>query len=355
MKKRFSLLLAAIMCIGALAGCQSGTPATGDTSENSGAAGGNVNRSDLKLTVYAGCMEDHMVETMALFQEQTGVKVEAVRMSSGEILGRVRAEKDNPKASIWFGGPTDGYIQAAKEGLLEQYVSPEIENIAPEFRDKDNYWTGVYYSYLGFASNQKLLDERGVEAPTSWQDLLKPEFEGQISIADPGSSGTAYTALATVVQLMGEEDGMKFMQSLDKNVKSYEKSGSAPARLAGQGEAMVSCVYLNDALKFKEEGFSDLVLTSPSEGTGLQVSAVAIIKGGEDMEAAKIFYDWALGVDSQEVGRRLVHTLPTNTTAPAMDENESVKGVTPIDYDHYWAGENRDRLVEEWNKAVKGE
>ena len=59
--------------------------------------------------------------------------------------------------------------------------------------------------------------EVGIE-PVSYTHLLKPEFKGQISFAYPYTSGTAYTILATVVQLMGEDEGFKYMMELDKNV-----------------------------------------------------------------------------------------------------------------------------------------
>ena len=77
-----------------------------------------------KLTVYWGALEDFMAADVAAFEKETGIKVTAVRMSSGETLKRLQAEKNAPKASVWFGGPADGQIQAKADGLLEKYVSP---------------------------------------------------------------------------------------------------------------------------------------------------------------------------------------------------------------------------------------
>jgi iron(III) transport system substrate-binding protein len=308
---------------------------------------------DLTLTLYGGSMEDHMVATVNKFQKATGIKVQAVRLSSGEILGRVRAERNNPKASIWFGGPADAFIQASAEGLLENYISPEAANISDKYKDKNGAWTGIYFSHLGFASNQRLLKEKKVKAPTSWNDLLKPQFKGQICMADPRTSGTAYTALATVIQIMGETKGLQYMKALNKNIRSYEKSGSAPARMAGQGEVMVGIAYLNDALTFKKEGFSDLVLSSPKEGTGIQLGAVAILKGGPDQKAAKAFIDWALGVEAQEIGRDLVDCQPTNMKSKVEKVDPSEKNAKGINYDFSWAGQNREALIKKWSEVIK--
>ncbi|MBB6624925.1 ABC transporter substrate-binding protein [Clostridium gasigenes] len=339
-KSLIALTLATVMTTGILAGCGS--------SEKT-----EVKNKDLKLTIYCGLMEDHMVKVVEEFKAETGIQAEAVRMSSGEILGRLRAEKENPKASVWFGGPADAFIQAKEEELLKNYVSPNSDKIEDKFKDKEGAWTGIYSGYLGFVSNAKLLKEKGIEAPTSWQDLLKPEFKGQISIANPGSSGTAYSALATIVQLMGEEEGLKYMKALNENVKSYEKSGTAPARLAGQGEVIVGISFLHDGIKYREEGMKDLVLTSPKEGTGYEVGSVAMLNGGPDEEAAKQFIDFVLSKKGQELGETVgSYQFLTNTDAKDPTLAEELKDTKLIDYDLDWAGKNRSELVEKWNKAI---
>ena len=98
-------------------------------------------------------------------------------------------------------------VAAKEEGLLEAYDSPNLDNIKDQnlMRDPDNQWVGIYVGSLGFATNQNFLDENpGVEAPTSWADLLRPEFAGQLMVAHPSSSGTSYTALCTVLQMQGD-------------------------------------------------------------------------------------------------------------------------------------------------------
>jgi len=143
------------------------------------------------------------------------ITVNFVRMSSGESLTRLRNEKDNPQFDIWWGGPVDSFIAATQEGLLEAYDSPNMKNLKDQklYKDPDNFWAGVYVGSLGFGTNQTWLDENpGVQPPRSWDDLLKPEFKGQIMVAHPSSSGTSYTALCTILQIKGEEEGWKFIQ-----------------------------------------------------------------------------------------------------------------------------------------------
>lgn len=314
---------------------------------------GDSKKAPQEITVYAGMLEEYMNKGKQDFEKETGIKVNAVRMSSGEVVNRIRAEKNNPQASVWWGGPADGYIQAKEEGLLEKYVSPTASEIPDKFKDKEGYWTGIYVGYLGFASNKKMLDEKGIPVPQSWQDLLHPGLKGQISAANPGSSGTAYTTLATVVQIMGEEKGLQYMKALDGQIKNYQKSGTAPARMVGQGEAIVGLSFLHDAIKYREEGMKDLVLSAPSEGTGYEIGGVAIIKGGPNQEAAKKFVDWALTKKAQEIGQTAgSYQFLTNSKATPPKQADELKNTKLIDYDFQWAGTNKKELIEKWGKTT---
>ena len=198
------------------------------------------------------------------------ITVNFVRMSSGESLTRLRNEKDNPQFDIWWGGPVDSFIAAKQEGLLQAYDSPNMANIKdPDLmKDADNYWAGVYIGSLGFATNKNFLEENpGVEPPRSWDDLLKPEFKGQLMVAHPSSSGTSYTALCTILQIKGEDAGWEFLKKYAGQVLQFTKSGAAPAKFVGQGEAAVGIVFSHDIVAEIEKG-SPLKLTFPQEGTG---------------------------------------------------------------------------------------
>jgi ABC-type Fe3+ transport system, periplasmic component len=334
-KKWLALVLAGTLALG-IAGC-----------------GGETKKDKQEITVYAGMLEEYMKQGAQEFEKETGIKVNAVRMSSGEVVNKLRAEKNNPQAAVWWGGPADGYIQAKEEGLLEQYASPSAKIIPDQFKDTEGYWTGIYIGYLGFASNKKLLDEKGVPVPQSWQDLLDPRLQGQVSAANPGSSGTAYTTLATVVQLMGEEQGLQYMKDLDGQIRSYQKSGTAPARMAGQGEAIVGITFMHDAIVYREQGMVDLVVSAPSEGTGYEIGGVALIKGGPNQEAAKKFIDWAISKNGQEIGQKTgSYQFLTNPEASQPAQADELKDTVLISYDFAWAGKTKQDLIEKWSKAT---
>lgn len=281
------------------------------------------------------------------------ITVNFVRMSSGESLTRLRNEKDNPQFDIWWGGPIDSFVAATQEGLLEAYDSPNMANLANQelYKDPDNYWAGIYMGSLGFGTNQAWLDENpGVEPPRSWDDLLKPEFKGQIMVAHPSSSGTSYTALCTILQLKGEEEGWKFIQDYAGQVLQFTKSGAAPAKFVGQGEAAVGIVFSHDIVAEIEKG-SPLVLTFPEEGTGYEIGGMGIIKGAKHLDAAQKWFDWALEPATQELGPKYeAYQAPTVTGAtPSRPE---LLEVNLIDYDFDWCGSNKSAIVDRFTNEI---
>ena len=110
------------------------------------------------------------------FEEATGIKVNALRLSAGEMLTRVAAEKDNPQASLMFGGSTDNYIAASNQGLLEAYQSPELSNTPENYLDPDGVWNPIYVGAIAFACNKDWFADKGYDYPTSWDDLLDPKY-----------------------------------------------------------------------------------------------------------------------------------------------------------------------------------
>jgi len=328
------------------------------------------------LTVLCTPQEDWCVAMTQAFEEETGIDTNYVRLSSGEALARIRAASDNPEFSVWWGGPADAFIAGSEEGLLEQYESPNIEDIPEDLRDPDGYWTGVYVGALGFCSNLEILEELGIEPPTSWEDLLAPELEGNIAMAHPATSGTAFTAFWTVVtlkadELEAEEEGagydedgspteaamdaaFEYFAQLHQNILQYTRSGAAPGTMAGQGEIAVAIIFSHDCTKLQVEGFEGILETTfPEEGTGYEIGGMALIAGAPEPEAARMWYDWAITKEAQEIGQTVNSLqLPTNPDAAVSELSVNLADVNLIDYNFQAAGENRTALVERFDAEI---
>ena len=312
----------------------------------------NITMAKETLAIYTTMDEPLARAIVAAFEEDTGIEVAWVRLSGGECVARLIAEKENPQISMWYGGVGLDHIVAKEQGLTTPYESPNAVNIPDKFKGKDHYWTGIYVGILCFACNTNLLTELGLEAPTSWADLIKPEYQDQIMVANPGTSGTAYNVLATMVQIMGEEKAFEYLKALDKNIFQYTRSGSAPGKSAALGEIAVGIGYDNDQIKLIAEGYP-LKITYPSEGAGYTINSISLIKGGPQPELAKKLYDWALTERAAEI-------YASEYTVPFVDV-ELKEGAMPISkvktivQDDVWAGENKVRLVAKWTNEVMGQ
>ena len=306
------------------------------------------------LTVYAGLLEEHAALVTSEFEKATGIETNFVRMSGGEILARIKAEKDNPNASVWYGGGSLTFIEADSLGLLEHYKSPTAEVIPTQFRDPNGAWTGIYTGYLGFVVDQEWLDEQGIPMPRVWDDLLDPRFKGEIVFAHPASSSTAYNVLTTILQLKGEKAGWDYLVKLNENVRQYTKSGSAGGRMIQLHEVGATIGYLHDAIAFKREGYKHMSFTAPSDGTGYEIGAVAIIKGAKEMDAAKQFIDWCLTPEAQELGQTVgALQFLTNPNAMPPEEVAGIVGTKVIEQDDEWSGNNRAAFLEKFNTLTR--
>jgi len=311
-----------------------------------------------KLTLYCSAEEDWCQVMARGFEDATGIDVNMTRKSSGETFAQIKAESANPKGDVWWGGTGDPHLQAAEEGLSVAYVSPmrgELHEWAlRQAKSANDKTIGIYSGALGFGYNSELLAANGLTPPACWKDLLKPEYKGHVQMANPNSSGTAYTTLATMVQLFGEDAGFEFMKGLHANINQYTKSGSAPIKAAGRGETTIGIVFLHDAVKQAASGFP-VVPVAPCEGTGYEIGSMTIIDGARNMEEAKKFYDWALTADVQsEAWKVKSYQVPSNVGAETSPDAPDLSTITLIDYDFakYGSSDERKRLLQKWDEDV---
>lgn len=306
-----------------------------------------------QLVVYTSVSEDHAIKAMEVFGKETGIHVSYVRLSAGETLDRLRKERDRPVASIWYGGPSDTYVQAKSEDLLTPYISQNAKMIPAAYKDEEGYWTGVYLGSIAFASNRHWLNQVGLPPPSSWHDLLAPEYKEKVMMADPRTSGTAYTTIATLAQLWGEDQAIAYLKALHTNIRHYPSMGRVPGRSAGMGEVGTSIIFSHDAIKYYNEGFRDLIISFPVEGTGYEIGAVAIVKNGPNLKEAMTFVDWALTKQAQEIGKQTGnYQLLTNEQAVPPADALPLDQLQVIPYDSQWAGLNRQHLLDRWTREV---
>ncbi len=222
------------------------------------------------------------------------IKVNTINMSTGPITERAIAEKANPQADvIWM--VNDIALEQLKEaGVLEPY-EPQNSPVVDEFRDPDGFYVNHNATLMGMAVNTQQLKERKMPIPTTWEDLIKPIYKGQISIAAPTKSGTGLSIFST----LWDAFGWNFIDNLHQNIFAYQSSGSAAARMCGRGEIAIGLSYDTAILQQVQAGVPvEMVIgrISPNvkEGGGL-------LAGAPHPKEAKIFLDWLFGAEGAKI------------------------------------------------------
>lgn len=304
------------------------------------------------LVLYACLFEpDRLQVIFETFRRETGVNVTCLDMSSGEALQRIRAEGGNPEGDVLFGTTNLSHVNLAAEGLLMPYQG-EGWNLLPDgpIKDPDGNWTGFYFGVIGFGCNPDRLADIGAECPTSWADLTDPIYEGEIVIASPAASGTSYTVLSGLVQLMGEEEAFAYYQGFAQNVAQFTESGSAPGRMAAAGEYAIGIAFAHD-LQVQQQAGLPVVINFPEEGTPFEIGGISILAGADNVAAAQAWIDYVFTTAFQRYHNDVANRIPVVPGVQLAEGTIGLEDVALIEgYDPTeWASE-RDRLVERWQE-----
>ena len=369
MKKFLALLLALVMALSLVAcGGGSNTPADDQQGDNNGDAQYPeyfAGMEDLiaaaqeegELTVYGSCEEEYLTAACQHFEELFGIKVNAQRLSTGEVQAKIEEENGNPSADVWFGGTTDPYNVCAAEGLLEPYAATNASHLIDDmYKDADGNWYGIYKGILGFMVNTDELTRLGLEAPADWTDLLKDEYKGLIWLSNYNTAGTAKLVVNTMIQKYGHDEGIKYLVDLDKNIEVYTKSGSGPSKNVGTGECVIGIGFLHDGItQIVDNGYTNVNLIIPSSGTSFEVGATAIFKGAAHSNAAKLWIEYALSPECVELAAQngsYQFLVIDNAEQPSQASEFGLDPNNVMAYDFEDAKANTTTYVTEVMKAL---
>lgn len=335
--KKVLLVIMSLVLTFSMTGCISTTPQY-------------TGKNTKELTIYAALEDEQVTEYIQAFKaEYPDIKVNLIIDSHGVISAKVISEKDNPQADIVWGLSAINMIDLQGRGLLEAYAPKNLENVNEKFRDDNEVpnWIGMNVTETAFVVNYKELEKLGLEIPTRFEDLIKPEYKGLISMPNPASSGTGYFSVLAILQLMGEEEGYEYMSKLHENIWVYTHSGSKPSKLAGSGEYPIGISLGYRAVKQMESG-EPVKAIFPKEGSGWDLESVALIKKNTVKDEAKLFMDWAISDDVMKLYAKnnSVTSVPTDVEPPKGYPENPLEQL--IDNDLVWGSKNRSEILKTW-------
>jgi iron(III) transport system substrate-binding protein len=307
------------------------------------------------LKAYSIWPENYARPMLEAFEKATGIHVNFIRFSSGEALARLIAEKGNPQVDVLFGGPVETFTAGEEQGIFEAYTPPSASDLPKRFKSTQGMWTAIADDPLVFMTNTKFLQEHGLQAPTSWDDLLNPAYKGMLQMADARTSGTAVTRIFSILQVnnRNEDAAFAYMKKLRQNIQAYTKSGGGGTVPVGLGQAAGGIFFIVDALFTRQKGY-DVQISFPKEGIASAAECIALVKGNKNSDAAKKLIDWATSPTMQSLlAPAKINFLPAHPkVAPDPDLVAVLKSANIIEIDDRWAGENRKRIVDRWVAEV---
>ncbi|MBL8704597.1 MAG: ABC transporter substrate-binding protein [Rhodospirillales bacterium] len=310
-----------------------------------------------EITAYTSLEEDDIrVYLQGFAKAQPGVKVNVLRLSTGDLGARMLAEKANPRHDVIWGWAVTNMVDPRILEMAEPYKPAGIDKVNPAFKDKDGRWFATTGYFAGFCVNNEILKKNNLPMPASWQDLLNPVYKGQIVMPNAASSGTGYLQIVSLLQMKGEDKGWQFLKDLDKNIAQYIKSGSRPCKMASSGEYAIGLSFAFSGVKQIMEGYP-IKLVIPSEGAGYETEVSALMKTAKNKPDAKLFLDWLLTLDAAKLyGERAEMSSVPGAKAPAavlkagLPEDVS-KVLFKMDFDA--SARDKDRIVSEWKQKIE--
>ena len=311
-----------------------------------------------EVIVYSPFNDEFMQALAQPFTQETGIQVLNIVISTGESQSRLRAERLNPQADFWLSVRPAILEQSFNEDLIIAYTPAGAENIRPEFQYSQAHITAVGTYPLVFFYNNQALERANLEAPSSdWNSLLDEAFAGQVVMPHPATSGTAYSAIATILQNAiqngdGEEQGWEFVSQLNRSVAQFTRSGRAPQTLVAQGEFPVGIGFYDAVWQLQQEGFPvEVIVPNP---VFAEPYGAAIVADAPNLEAAQAFFDYLLTPTAQAILTQFGNYPVVANVAPP-EGGVDVPSDQVINVDFLWSAENRARILERFQEVTQAD
>ncbi|MEG1942268.1 MAG: ABC transporter substrate-binding protein [Angelakisella sp.] len=348
MKKALALLLSLIM-VASIGGCSSkkapdaapapapAAPAAPAAPEAEKKPGGG------KLVVYTPNSEGLVNATIPLFEEKYGVEVELIQAGTGELVKRIESEKADPYGDVLFGGSYSLMID--NEGLWEPYVSANNGNVMDAYQNKCGFVTSNCLDGSCLLVNTDLIGDIKIEG---YADLLNPALKGKIATADPANSSSAFAHLTNMLLAMGgyeDEKAWAYVKDLFTNIDGkINKSSSGVYKSVADGEYVVGLSYEDPCAKLVRDG-AHVKIVYPKEGTVYLPASATIIKGAKNMDNAKLFMDFIISTEVQDIWGTTLTNRPVIKGAKTSDFMTPISSFKVLEEDIPYVSSHKKDLV----------
>lgn len=288
-----------------------------------------------------------------------GVEVNWLDMGSQDVLDRIRSEKSNPQADIWWGAPSSFFMNAADEGLLQPYRPSWAAAVEPSRHDTLDRWYGTFLTPEVIAFNSQVLSEE--TAPQDWDDLLQPQWRKKIAIRDPLASGTMRAIFSAMIwrfykETGSPEKGFAWLRKLDANTKSYPANPTLMYLQIARREALVTLWNMPDIELQRQVYDYPFGYVLPKSGTPVLVEGLAVVANCKHPALAKQFYEFITTEESLVRQAHKYFRIPARQDIPPEMLPEWIQGkeIKAMDVDWRLLSEKSGEWMKYWDQNIKG-
>lgn len=329
----FAMLLATTACGGS----------NGAAPASSGNAAAPSGSGDNRVVIYSGAEEyrnEYFLQRLTEEFPQYDISIEY--MPTGNLAAKLAAEGTDTDMDIFYD------LDFSYAGLVEQYLADVSDYDQSIYVDDCKVESGKYLAETrsggAIIINPDVLAAKNLPEPTSYQDLLKPEYKGLVSMPDPKSSGTGYMFVKSLVNAWGEEEAFDYFEKLSDNILQFTSSGSGPVNALVQGEAAIGLGMTAQAVTSINEG-ANLKILFFEEGSPYNLYGFAMPDGKQNKPAVKevfdFFYNTLVREDKELFFPEQIYVDQENTIEnfPTDIKYADMKNNTT---------EEKERLLENW-------
>jgi iron(III) transport system substrate-binding protein len=334
--------VAAIIALTAVAGCQRGPRRT-------------------VLTVYS----PHGNDLLSFYEKgfeaaHPDVDVQSADMGSQDIIDRLRGEKANPQADVWFGAPEEIFQRAAREGLLAPYRPTWAGAVPADSHDPNDLWYGTYLTPEVIGYNSQAVSDSA--APKDWNDVLDPKWKGKVLIRDPIASGSMRAIFGAIIlrsirETGSPEQGYEWLRRLDAQTKEYTLNPTILYQKLGRQEGLITLFDMPDLAMLRDRYHIPVKYTIPRSGTPLLVDAIALVKGSKHPEIARQYYEFVTSKRALEDAAARFYRIPVRTDIPADSLpqwiRDALRQITPMPVDRAMLEQHLDQWMQYWDSHIR--
>lgn len=291
----------------------------------------------------------------AFKQRYPGIELTYNDIGSAATVVALDKSRHRPQADTAYYFAASAF-DAVQKGVVAPFKPINFNTIPDVFKDPDGKWFAVHTLNIAFLVNKKLVKN----VPTSWADLLKPEYKNSVVYLDPRSTGVGQVSIFAAAYGNGGnvdnvKPGIDYFARLHKAGNVLRIEGTTPYAKFLKGEIPIWIGYENDGLKAKYvDGMGDNVaVVIPKDGSVSAPYGMSLVKNAPNEKAAQLWLNFVMSEAGQKLfAQGFVRPVVSNIqlSADMLKKMPPAPQVHPLDVQK--AARQKDNIDRNWAQAV---